>query len=192
MSKTLYVTDAGSVSLGGALYVPGMEIPIERFKGRESSLRELVATGKLSQRRRRLRTDDSGRVIKIDRSSGAAPLPGELSEYDAKRRREVRPLKSELVGQAEISTALETLRREQADAEVKKANEAADKAAEAEVNSVPVDESENVSEEEKQQLEEIADGASQEEDEDVWEDAGDELFEEDAALVDELSQVEEG
>ena len=187
-NRTLFVTDAGSINVGGTFFMPGAEIPIEVFSGREASLRELVSDGKVSQRRRRMRTDESGRVIKIDRSAGAPPLPAEL-EVESRKRRKVRALSSKIVGGNEVAGALASLKRQQMDDEVQKAQEAKEISETAVAlkgeDDAEQDATESISD--ADELAKIADEFAPEDDE-IFDGGSDELFDEDAELLEDLPE----
>lgn len=189
MKDTLFVTDAGSVSIGGTLFLPGSEIPIEKYAGREGALREHVQNRQVSTRRQRMRTDESGRVIKIDRRAGAPALPSVLEDNDRKRR-ELRPLSSSTAGNQETATALAHLMRKQQVDEVAKGREAKEVAEEA--ARLAAQEAKEAAEAnaDKASLAQIAEESapSTSEFEEVMDD---ELFEEDAELLANLEDSEE-
>ena len=181
MSTTLYVTAAGSVKLGSDLYIPGDPIPIEKFIGKESSLRELVADGKLSQRKRRMQVDGKGRVVK-NRSSEMPPLPSEIDDHKQPA------LQSKDPGASKVAGELADLKHERME---KARQEEADAAAAAVVAEVPVkSEVAPVPEaEEIENLSNIADSASEDDgDDEFFQDEADDA---DAKLLQELSEKED-
>lgn len=122
--KVLYVTDQGSVKIGARLYLPGEEIDVNTFRGRETALRELIAGGNVARRPGSYNATADGRIVKL-RSSEAAPLPTELDEYDPKKKKELRPIVSETPHMHDINQQLADLKKEQ------RANSAAKEVAQA-------------------------------------------------------------
>ncbi len=114
----VFVTDVGSVVIDTKIYMPSEEIPLAKFKGRKLALKELILDGKVSKRRRRVISDQTGRVIKRDRSVGAVPVPRDMALSTSKTLRDLPPpIRSTSGNTVDIHQELGKVRNEQVETE---------------------------------------------------------------------------